>query len=154
MHHRIFGRKLHRNTKQRKQLFRSLAVNFIKNDKLATSWAKAKAVRPFIEKLVTRAKEDTKFSRSFLSGKLNNQSIVLKLVSLAKEMSDRQSGYTKLFKTNPKIGDNSKQALLLWSKEMPQKVAVPVENKVAKEPPKLPAPKAKKVSAKKKTVKK
>lgn len=154
MQHRIFGRKLHRNTKQRQQLFRSLAVNFIKNDKLATSWAKAKAVRPEIEKLITRAKENTKFSRSFLSGKLNNQQVLVKLVEVAKEMSDRESGYTKLFKTNPKIGDNSKQALLLWSKEIIPKAIVPVVKKATLEPAKPPVPKVKKVSAKKKTVKK
>ncbi len=153
MRHRIFGRKLHRNTKQRQQLFRSLAVNFIKNDKLATSWAKAKAVRPLIEKLITRAKEDTKFSRSFLSGKLNNQSVVVKLVTVAKEMADRQSGYTKLFKTNPKVGDNSKQALLLWVKELPVKI-IPSNKKPTEEPIKLALPEVKKVSAKKKLTKK
>ncbi|MBI3385003.1 50S ribosomal protein L17 [Candidatus Gottesmanbacteria bacterium] len=153
MRHRIFGKKLHRNTKQRIQLFRSLAVNFIQNDKLATSFAKAKAVRPFIEKLVTRAKDDSKFSRSYLSGKLNNQLALAKLVTVAKEMADRQSGYTKLLKTNPKVGDNSKQALLLWVKEFPAKI-LPDVKKTMEEPAKLSAPVVKKVREKKRLAKK
>ena len=154
MRHRVFGRKLHRNTKQRQQLFRSLAVNFIQNNKLSTSFAKAKAVRPFIEKLVTRAKQDSNFSRSFLSRKLNNSKALTRLIEVAKEMADKAGGFTKLLQVNPKLGDNSKQALLLWSKEMPVKAVVPVEKKVAKEPAKLPAPKVKKVTVKKKAVKK
>ncbi len=152
MRHRVFGRKLHRNTKQRRALFRLLAVNFILNDRLSTSFAKAKAVRPFIDKLVTRAKQDSQFSRSFLSGKLNNQKALVKLIEVAKEMKDKAGGFTKLLQANPKIGDNSKQALLLWSKEMPVKVVVPIEKKVIKEPATLPIPKVKIVSAKKKAV--
>lgn len=154
MRHKVFGRKLHRNTKQRKQLFRSLAVNFILHDKLTTSLAKAKSVRPLIEKLVTKAKENSKYSKSLLSSNLNNQSAVIKLITVAKEMSDRKSGYTKLFKTNPNIGDNSKQALLLWAKEIPLKTAVPVEKEITKKQVRLPAPKVKKAGAKKKSVKK
>ena len=57
--HRVAGKKLNRNTKQRKALFKGLANSVIIYEKVETTEAKAKAVKPFIEKLVTKSKTNS-----------------------------------------------------------------------------------------------
>ena len=75
MKHRIKGKKLGRNIKQRKALFKSLLINLIFKGQIKTTEAKAKAIKPLIDKLITKAKIGSLSSRrqiiAFLSNKSN-----------------------------------------------------------------------------------
>lgn len=123
MNHRVFGKKLHRTKKLRERLFRSLVINFLKNGKLTTTQAKAFSVRAEIEKIVTRAKKGDAFSRRFLLSKLNSMQAVDQALKTAELFKDLKGGYLKMLKLPNRRGDNSKQAILLWSKE-PQETQI------------------------------
>lgn len=151
MAHNIFGRHLGCNTKTRKQLFRSLAVNVIEKGKVVTTISKAKAVQPFLERLVTKAKvKKLGIQRLALSELGNNQKAWFVLVNkIAPVFKDTLGGYTKIIKIGTRGGDNAMSVILTWSKEM---VKEEVKEKVAVEKPAavIKEPKAKKLKAGKK----
>jgi large subunit ribosomal protein L17 len=119
MRKRIYGRRLSRTTNERKALFRSLAVSFFTYGKIDTTEAKAKAVRPWIEKLVTRAKTDDLSSRRLLLSNLPNQKIVETLLkSVGPAFSSRPGGYTRLTHLGPRFGDNAPMVCLEFVQEV------------------------------------
>lgn len=126
MAHRIFGRHLGRNTKERKQLFRSLAVSIIEKGRITTTLAKAKAVRSLVERLVTLAKASKLGIKRLALAELgNNQASWQILVNkIAKTFSDTPGGYTRIIKLGVRSGDGAPKAILEWSKEI-----VTTENK-------------------------
>ena len=94
---RIFGRT--RN--QRTALLRGLALNLIEHEKIQTTEAKAKELRPYMEKLITRGKKDSIHSRRLVAQKLGQPSndVIKKLFeTLATRYSDRSGGYTRVIK--------------------------------------------------------
>ena len=72
MRHRKAGRKFGRRTNARKNLFRNLAVSLILHERMTTTLAKAKAVQPIVEKLVTLAREDTDYHRRLARARLGD----------------------------------------------------------------------------------
>lgn len=128
MNHQVFGRKLHRNTKLRAQLFKMLVYNFVMNDKLVTTDGRAKAVRPFLEKLITKAKKG-EAQRRLLLKEVNSKKFVDMLLLKAKRFENTNGGYTRLIKMETRLGDNGKQMLMLWSKEAVSEVKNPVARK-------------------------
>lgn len=116
MSHRVYKRTLHRNRKLRKQLFKVLTYNFVSNGKLITTEGRAKSFRSIIEKLVTKAKKG-EANRNLLLAEVGNKNIVNKLFEVAKIFKDTPGGYVKLIKMETRIGDNSRQLLMVWSKE-------------------------------------
>ena len=115
MRHQIFGRKLHRNRKLRERLFKQLIIDFVSNDRLKTSLANAKAIRPDLEKYINRAKDTKPFTRRYLLSKLNDAKTCDKLIEVATGLTNIQGGYTKILKLESRLGDNSQQAIVLWS---------------------------------------
>lgn len=108
MRHNVYGRKLNRTTNQRKALFRSLAVALFTHGRIDTTEAKAKAVRPWIEKLVTRSKTNDLTSRRLLLSDLPNQQVVEKLLSsVGPAFTNRPGGYTRLTRLGNRFGDNA-----------------------------------------------
>lgn len=108
MRHQKKKKTLDRARDSRRALFRGLMVNFILNKKMATTQAKAKAVRPRIERLITQAKKDNLATRRYLLSKLNNQAAVNKLIKdIAPKYADRAGGYTRLVKLGFRIGDGA-----------------------------------------------
>ena len=79
MRHRKAGRKFGRNSAQRQALIRQLAISMIMHERLTTTEAKAKSLRPVVEKLVTIARSDTQHSRSLVMSKIDNSPATLKL---------------------------------------------------------------------------
>lgn len=151
MRKRVYGRRLSRDTNERKALFRSMATSLITYGKIDTTEAKAKAVRPWVEKLVTRSKVDSLHSRRRLLGEIPSPTIVEKLLStLGPLFATRPGGYTRIIKLGPRMGDSAPMVRLEFVEEV--KKAVSVKVKVA---PKVGAVK-KDVTKKpvKKTVKK
>lgn len=111
-HHKAI-RKFGRVRKQRVALLRSLANSLILNDYIKTTEAKAKELRPFIEKMITKAKEDTVASRRLMVARLGGGSdtVVKKLFEvLAPKYKDRTGGYTRIVKMAHRQGDSSPMA--------------------------------------------
>ena len=114
MHHNK-NRKLGRPRDQRKALLKSLALALIDKEKITTTEAKAKELRPFIEKLVSKAKEKTLAShRAVISGLFNQEKAAKKLVSeIAPRYEKRAGGYTRVLKLSARRkGDASKMAVI------------------------------------------
>ncbi len=144
MRHRISQKKLGRDTNERRALLRGLAKGLILHERINTTEAKAKAVRPVVEKLITRAKENTIANRRLLVSKLGGaENVVSKLLEVVgPHFKERAGGYTRIIKMPPRKGDNARMALIEFvdkvsevtaKKKLEQKTAK-VEGKVAKDP--------------------
>ncbi|MDO8493524.1 MAG: 50S ribosomal protein L17 [bacterium] len=113
MRHHNSVRKLSRETGQRKALLRSLAESLVIHGKIKTTEAKAKELRPFIEKLVTKGKDGTLASRRILISRLGSPEVVKKMVDeIAKKYTERKGGYTRILKLGTRGGDASPMALI------------------------------------------
>ena len=112
MNHSKAKRKFGRKSNQYKGLMKSLACNFIRDEKIITTEAKAKELRPYIEKLVTKAIDAEIADRRFIRAKLsNNETLTKKLVdSIAPNYKDRNGGYTRITKLPAREGDAAKMA--------------------------------------------
>ena len=113
MRHHNTNRKFGRETGQRAALMRSLAEALIKNNKIKTTEAKAKELRPMVEKMVTRAKTNTLASRRLLISRLKNEAGVKNLMeTIAPRYVKRLGGYTRITKLPPRKSDGSKMAVI------------------------------------------
>lgn len=92
---------------------KALASSFILHGKIQTTLAKAKVVKPLVEKLVTLVKENSLSSRRRIQSFLKNPSLVNELVERVKN-SSRTSGFTRLIHTSTRRGDNAPLARLEW----------------------------------------
>ncbi|MBX6342537.1 MAG: 50S ribosomal protein L17 [Thermomicrobiaceae bacterium] len=113
MRHRVAGRKFSRTTNQRKQLFRNLAVSLILHERMTTTEAKAKTIRPIVEKLVSIAREDTEHHRRLVMSRLANERATAKLFEvLGPRFKDQPGGYTRIYKLGNRKGDNAPMSLI------------------------------------------
>ncbi len=112
MRHHNKNRKFGREKDQRTALMRSLASALVERGKIKTTEAKAKELRPYIEKLVTRAIKGDLASRRLIISKIG-QIITKKLVDdIAPRYKDRNGGYTRVVKLSPRASDASKMAVI------------------------------------------
>ncbi len=120
MRHHNKNKKFGREKKVRKALMRSLAIALIGNEKIETTEAKAKAIRSYVEKLVTKSKKDDLATRRLLNSKLGSGGdlAVKKLLEvLGKRYNDRPGGYLKIVKTGNRIGsDGAPMAIIEFIK--------------------------------------
>lgn len=100
-------RKFGRKRDQKKALLRGLAEALILHEKIKTTEAKAKELRPFIEKLVTKARKNTLASRRDLL-KLFSNKIVNKLIKISEKYKTRPGGYTRIIKLGTRQTDSAK----------------------------------------------
>ena len=113
MRHRVAGRKLNKNTAQRKALLRGLATELFKHGAIQTTEAKAKSLRPVAEKLITLAKRGDLHARRQAAAKLYEPAILQKLFdNIAEYYQDRNGGYTRIYKLGPRKGDAAPMALI------------------------------------------
>jgi large subunit ribosomal protein L17 len=113
MRHHSNIRKFGREKTQRHALMRSLARNLIRDSRIQTTLAKAKEIRPFVEKLVTTAKSGTVASRRLLSTRIQGVPEVKKLVdTIAPKYMDRKGGYTRIIRMPDRDLDSSPMALI------------------------------------------
>jgi large subunit ribosomal protein L17 len=113
MRHHNVNRKFHRETDQRRALLKSLAGNLILRGKIKTTEAKAKEVRSFVEKLITRGKTGTLASKRLLVAKLGSVQKANKVIKeIAPRYIGRAGGYTRITKLPPRISDGSKMAII------------------------------------------
>lgn len=108
------NRKFGRERKVRTALMRSLARNLILNEKMITTEAKAKSLRPYVERLVTHARTDTVAKRRLVSASLGNDTkATQKLFSdIGPRYKERSGGYTRIVKVGVRGGDAAVKAFI------------------------------------------
>jgi len=113
MKHRIKGRKFSRNTAHRKALLRNLTIALIEREAIQTTLPKAKELRPFIEKIITIAKNDTMSNQRLALSIIGNETIVKKLFKeIGPRVANRNGGYTRILKNGFRTGDNAPMAYM------------------------------------------
>jgi len=112
MRHQRANRKFGRVAKQRHALLRSLAQALIVREKIKTTEAKAKELRPFIEKLVTRSKNGTIATRRSLTVSVGAHGAKKLIEAIGPKFKDRRGGYTRIIKLPPRIGDGSRMSMI------------------------------------------
>jgi large subunit ribosomal protein L17 len=113
MRHRVAGRKLQRTSSHRTALFRNQAAALIKHEQITTTLAKAKELRPYVEKLVTLAKRGGLSNRRLAHARLLDDTQLVKLFDvLAVRYADRNGGYTRVIKAGPRASDAASMAII------------------------------------------
>lgn len=161
MRKQYFGRQLKRDTNERKALFKGLASSLVMHERIQTTEEKAKAVRPLVEKLVTRARIGDVQAHSLLQPYLNAQALTKMLTDIGPRFKDRPGGYTRIIKMGTRLQDNASVVILEWVEKAPSATAGVLskgtkekkETKDTKEKVQVAAA-VKKATVKKKTVKK
>ena len=113
MRHRVGGRKLQRTSAHRAALFRNMAAALIKHEQITTTVAKAKELRPYVEKLITLAKRGGLSNRRLAMGRLGDETQLKKLFEvLAERYADREGGYTRIIKAGIRQSDAAPIAVI------------------------------------------
>ena len=113
MRHRSGGRKLQRTSAHRIALFRNMSAALIKHEQITTTLAKAKELRPYVEKLITLAKKGGLSNRRLAHARLLNDAQLVKLFDvLAERYKDRNGGYTRIIKAGIRASDASPTAII------------------------------------------
>jgi large subunit ribosomal protein L17 len=113
MRHRVGGRKLQRTSAHRLALFRNMSAALIKHEQITTTVAKAKELRPYIEKLITLGKRGGLSNRRLAHARLQDDQQLVKLFDvLAERYADRNGGYTRVIKAGIRASDSSPMAII------------------------------------------
>ncbi len=113
MRHRVGGRKLQRTSSHRLALFRNQAAALIKHEQITTTLAKAKELRPYVEKLVTLAKKGGLSNRRLAHARLLDDAQLSKLFDvLATRYAARQGGYIRVIKAGIRASDAAAMAII------------------------------------------
>jgi large subunit ribosomal protein L17 len=113
MRHRVGGRKLQRTSSHRTALFRNMAAALIKHEQITTTTAKAKELRPYVEKLITLAKKGGLSNRRLAHARLLDDAQLVKLFDvLADRYSKRNGGYTRIIKAGIRASDAAAIAII------------------------------------------
>ena len=106
MRHKLKGRKLNRTSTHRLAMFANMAVSLIMNEQIKTTVPKAKEIRPYVEKLVTKARANTLAARRQIIATIKDEVAAEKLISvLAARYKERPGGYTRVVKAGFRYGD-------------------------------------------------
>lgn len=106
MRHKIKGRKLNRTSSHRQAMFANMAVALVMHEQIQTTLPKAKELRPYVEALVTKARNTNLATRRSVLAKIKDKVAVEKLISvLGKRYSNRSGGYTRIIKAGFRYGD-------------------------------------------------
>jgi large subunit ribosomal protein L17 len=113
MRHRRAGKKLGRDSAHRKALYSNLAGALIEHGRIKTTQAKAKAVKPIAEQMITLGKRGDLHARRLALAELRSQDVVHQLFAdVAPRFADRAGGYTRIVKLGPRLGDAAEMVYL------------------------------------------
>jgi len=113
MRHRVAGRKLQRTSSHRAALFRNMAAALIKHEQITTTTAKAKELRPYVEKLITLAKKGGLSNRRLAHARLLDETQLKKLFDvIAPRYEGRAGGYTRVIKAGIRASDAAAMAII------------------------------------------
>ena len=111
MRHRKAGRQLRRTSEQKLALMRNLASSLLESGAIVTTEAKAKELRPFVEKLITKAKTGTLHARRLAVRHIHKRATADKLFrEIGPRFATRTGGYTRILKTGHRKGDGAEMA--------------------------------------------
>ncbi len=106
-------KNLGRTASHRKALLTNLAIELIQHKRIVTTLTKAKALRTWIEPLITKAKDNSTHSRRVVFSYLQNKEAVAELFgNVAEKVAGRPGGYTRVLKLGIRVGDNAEKALI------------------------------------------
>ncbi len=104
---------LGRKTAHRKAMLSNMANSLIEHKRITTTVAKAKALRVFVEPILTKSKTDSTHSRRVVFSYLQNKEVVTELFrDVAPKIADRQGGYTRIIRTGNRLGDNAEMCMI------------------------------------------
>ena len=113
MRHRKKFNHLSRKTAHRKSMLANMACSLIEHKRINTTVAKAKALKRFVEPLITKSKEDTTHNRRVVFSRLRQKNAVSELFrEVAVKVGDRPGGYTRIIKLGNRLGDNADMAMI------------------------------------------
>lgn len=132
MKHRISAKKLNRTSSHRKALFKNMAVSLILHESIKTTLPKAKALRPIVEKLVTKGRDNSLATKRYLMSILNSEQAVNKLMTeMATKYKERNGGYLRIMKAGFRYGDMAPVAYIQFVDAKLD--VVPVEEEIKQE---------------------
>ena len=104
---------LGRKTAHRKAMLANMACSLIEHKRINTTVAKAKALKNFVEPMITKSKEDTTHNRRIVMSRLRQKDAVTELFrDVAVKVGDRPGGYTRIIKLGNRLGDNADMAMI------------------------------------------
>ncbi|MCK0108809.1 50S ribosomal protein L17 [Flavobacteriaceae bacterium S0825] len=104
---------LGRQTAHRKAMLANMACSLIEHKRINTTVAKAKALKQFVEPMITKSKEDTTHNRRIVMSRLRQKEAVAELFrEVAAKVGDRPGGYTRIIKLGNRLGDNADMAMI------------------------------------------
>jgi large subunit ribosomal protein L17 len=113
MRHRVAGWKLNRNTSHRRALLRNLVTSLIMEERIETTVAKAKAMRPHVEKMITLGKRGDVAARRLAGSYLMTRESVSRLFdTVAPRFGDRSGGYLRIVRTGFRRGDGGEKVFI------------------------------------------
>jgi large subunit ribosomal protein L17 len=113
MRHRKKINHLSRKSAHRKAMLANMAASLIIHKRINTTLAKAKALRTYIEPLITKSKEDTTHSRRIVFSHLQNKEAVAELFrDISVKVAERPGGYTRIIKTGTRLGDSAEMCMM------------------------------------------
>ncbi len=113
MRHGDKQNNLGRTASHRDAMLGNMACSLIKHKRISTTVAKAKALRKFVEPLITKAKDDSTHSRRTVFSYLSDKDAVTELFrEVAQKIGDRPGGYTRILKTGTRLGDSAEMCII------------------------------------------
>ena len=104
---------LGRKTAHRKSMLANMACSLIEHKRINTTLAKAKALKQFVEPMITKSKDDTTHNRRIVFSRLRQKEAVTELFrDVAAKVGDRPGGYTRIIKLGNRLGDNAEMAMI------------------------------------------
>jgi large subunit ribosomal protein L17 len=111
MRHRAKGRQLSRTSTHRKALLRNMAMSLFQHERIVTTTAKAKELRPFAERLITLARRGDLQARRLAEKKIQDRDILKRLFAeIGPRFASRPGGYTRILKLGHRVGDGAETA--------------------------------------------
>ena len=105
--------KLGRKSAHRKALLANMAVSLFEHKRITTTSTKAKALKIFVEPLITKSKNDSVHNRRLCFSKLRNKlGVQILFDEISKKVADRPGGYTRIIKLGNRMGDNASMAMI------------------------------------------
>ncbi len=113
MRHRKTGRKLGRTAAHRRALKRNLAEAIFRHERVKTTLAKAKEIRPYVEKLITLSRRDTVHARRMFARDIQDRKLIQRVFSeIGPRYQNRPGGYTRVLKLGTRHGDGAEMAII------------------------------------------
>jgi len=113
MRHKKSINHLGRTASHRSAMLSNMAISLIMHKRISTTVAKAKALRTFVEPLITRSKADNTHSRRMVFSSLQSKDAVTELFrDISVKVADRPGGYTRILKTGNRLGDNAEMCII------------------------------------------